>query len=359
MRILFVTHRYPPHTGGIETHVREIATRLAKRGHNVTVYSADAGPDVPTESTDDGVHIRRFRSLSPGDAFYAAPQMALAVRRANVDVVHAHNYHGFPLFFAALGVSDERFVVTTHYHGASANRVRDVLLSLYRPLGRWAIQKADEVVAVSEWERSRLQEDFGVNATVIPNGLDVRRFAEAEPEDRARPYLLSVGRLEEYKGIQHVIRALSELPEYDLVVAGSGPYRKELERIAHEEDVDDRIDFLGFVDDERLSGLYAGADVYVTLSTFEAYGMTVAEALAAETPCVVREASALQDWADESAVVGVSTTSSETISSTIRKAVSQTPDSDIETWTEIVTSLTAQFHDHEKGNSDKDSVHTA
>ncbi|WP_226038876.1 glycosyltransferase family 4 protein [Natrinema sp. DC36] len=359
MRILFITHRYPPHTGGIETHVQEMATRLANCGHDITVFSADSGPNVSSENTDDGIRIRRFRSFSPGNAFYAAPQMALAIRCADADIVHAHNYHALSLFFAALGVTDEQFVVTTHYHGASASGIRDKLLSLYKPLGRWAIRQADEVVAVSEWEHSRLQEDFGVNATVIPNGLDVERFAEAEPENRARPYLLCVGRLEEYKGIQHVIRALSELPEYDLAVAGSGPHREELEQIAHEEGVADRVDFLGFVDNERLPGLYAGADVYVTLSTFEAYGMTVAEALAAGTPCVVREASALQDWTSESAVKGVSSTSPETISSALREALSQTPDSDIETWSEIATSLAAQFQDHEKGNSDKDCVHTS
>ncbi|WP_126661898.1 glycosyltransferase family 4 protein [Haloterrigena salifodinae] len=359
MRILFVTHRYPPHAGGVETHVQEIATRLVDRGHEVTVYSADAGPDVPTESTSDGVRVRRFHSLNPDGAFYAAPRMALAVRRADADIVHAHNYHAFPLFFAALGVSNKRFIVTTHYHGASASSPRNVLLSLYRPLGRRAIRQADEIVAVSEWEHNQLQEDFGVNATVIPNGLNVERFAEAEPEERPQPYLLCVGRLEEYKGIQHVIQALSELPEYDLLVAGSGPYREELEQIAHEEGVADRVDFLGFVDDERLPGLYAGADVYVTLSTFEAYGMTVAEALAAGTPCVVREASALLDWMSESGVEGVSSTSPEVVASALRNALSQTPDSDIKTWTEISTCLAARFYNHEKGNSDKDCVHTA
>ncbi|MFD1571406.1 glycosyltransferase family 4 protein [Halorubrum laminariae] len=320
MRILFVTHRYPPHTGGVETHVRKLATRLVDRGHDVTVFSADAGPDVPSESTEDGVTVRRFRSLSPGDAFYVAPQMALAVRRADADVVHAHNYHAFPLFFATLGVTDERFVVTTHYHGESASGFRDVLLSCYRPFGRWAVRQADDVIAVSEWEQERLRADFGVDATVIPNGVDVERFANAEPEERDRPYLLCVGRLEEYKGVQHVIRALSELPDYDLLVAGSGPYRDELERIAREEGVADRVDFLGYVDDERLPGLYAGAEAYVTMSEFEAYGMTVAEALAAGTPCVVREAGALEDWIQTSGIVSIPSPSEFRVADSIQRA---------------------------------------
>jgi glycosyltransferase involved in cell wall biosynthesis len=337
MKILFVTHRYPPHTGGVETHVQKIATRLVDRGHDVTVFSADAGSDVASEHTDDGVRVRRFQSVSPDGAFYAAPQMALAVCRANADVVHAHNYHACPLLFAALGVTNQRFIVTTHYHGESASGFRDVLLSLYGPLGRWAVRQADEVIAVSEWEQECLQEDFGVSPTVISNGLEVGRFANADPEWRERPYLLCVGRLEEYKGVQHVIRALPDLPKYDLVVAGSGPFREELEQIACEEEVAGRIDFLGYVDDERLPGLYAGADVYVTMSEFEAYGMTVAEALAAGTPCVVREKGALEDWLAEDAVCGVDSCLNRAIKKGLRRSVSrEVASTQISTWDDVV-----------------------
>ena len=358
MKILIVTHRYPPHTGGVETHVKEIATRLVDRGHDVTVFSADAGSDVPSSEFDDGVRVRRFHSFSPGNAFYIAPQILRAIRQAEADVVHAHNYHAFPLFFVALGVRDERFVVTTHYHGESASGFRDALLSLYRPFGRWAVRKADEVIAVSEWEREQLREDFGVDASVIPNGVDVERFADAEPEKRERPYLLCVGRLEEYKGIQHVIRALPELSGYDLVVAGSGPYRDELEQIVLEEGVSDRVEFLGYVDDERLPGLYTGAEVYVTFSEFESYGMTVAEALAARTPCVVREAGALRDWGSNSAVESVTTPSRNAISEAIQSSVGQVPDCDIQSWSTITDCLIPQLLGQTEGNRNKDRGNT-
>ncbi|WP_336024883.1 glycosyltransferase family 4 protein [Halobellus salinisoli] len=318
MRVLQVTPRYPPQSGGVETHVKEISERLVDRGHEVTVVSADAGMEGERREVRNGVSVRRYRSIAPGDAMHVCPQIVAAVRRADVDVVHAHNYHSFPLFFAALGVGDRKFVVTTHYHGGSASSVRDRLLSLYRPFGRWAVRRADEVIAVSEWEKEQLASDFEVEATVVPNGVDVERFAEAEPVERERPYILTVGRLEEYKGVQHVIRAMGELSEYDLLVAGSGPYRAELERIAREEGVADRVEFLGYVDDDELPGLYAGAEVYVTMSEFEAYGMTVAEALAAGTPCVVRDVAGLQDWADIGGVYGIERVSLDTLRSLIK-----------------------------------------
>ncbi|WP_165351490.1 glycosyltransferase family 4 protein [Halogeometricum borinquense] len=344
MKILQVTPRYPPQSGGVETHVREISERLVERGHDVTVLTADAGDGGFRAERRNGVHVRRFRSIAPGGAMHVCPQLAAAVRRTDADVVHAHNYHSFPLFFAALGIGDRRFVVTPHYHGGSADSTRDKLLSAYRPVGRWAVRRADAVVAVSKWERKQLATDFDVDATVIPNGLDVDRFTSADPVERDRPYILTVGRLEEYKGVQHAIRALSELPEYDLLVAGSGPYHDELERIARQEDVEDRVEFLGYVDDEELPGLYAGADAYVTLSKFEAYGMTVAEALAAGTPCVVREAGALVDWTSVGGCVGVESVASNAVVPAVADATDLDPNtSNLLGWDAVVDHVEEQY----------------
>jgi glycosyltransferase involved in cell wall biosynthesis len=344
MKILQVVPRYPPHTGGVETHVAEISRRFVARGHDVTVFTADAGPDVADRETRGGVTVRRFRGFEPGGAFHVAPGLVRAIRLTDADVIHAHNYHSLPVFFAGLGVRDRRFVVTSHYHGGSADDLRDRLLSVYRPVGGWALRRADAVVAVSDWERDRLYEDFGVDATVIPNGLNVERFADATAEERDRPYLLCVGRLEEYKGVQHAIRSLSSLPDYDLLVAGSGDYREELERIAEREGVADRVEFLGYVPDEQLPGLYAGADAYLTLSEFEAYGMTVAEALAAGTPCVVQEAGALVDWTDREDCVGVGGVRPETIQRAVREAVGRAaPAEPLPTWDDVTDRLLACY----------------
>lgn len=320
MKILQVSPRYPPHTGGVETHVREISERLVERGYEVTVLTADAGGDVKRRETRNGVEVRRHRGLAPGGTFHVAPGIYRGVRREDADVVHAHNYHSLPMLFAALAVRKEKFVVTPHYHGGSASDLRNVMLDTYRPLGQWALGRADEVIAVSEWERGTLREDFGVQATVIPNGVDIEQFREAEPEERERPYLLTVGRLEEYKGVQHVIRALPMLPEFDLVVAGDGPYRGTLERVAQDVGVADRVTFEGYVDDERLPGMYAGADVHLSFSEFEAYGITIAEALAAGVPCVVREVGGLREWCKITGVVGIEDVEASTVRAATREA---------------------------------------
>jgi glycosyltransferase involved in cell wall biosynthesis len=201
------------------------------------------------------------------------------------------------------------------------------------------------VIAVSEWEKGKLASDFDVGATMISNGLDIERFTEAEPVERERPYLLTVGRLEKYKGVQHMIRTMQEFPEYDLLVAGSGSFRKELETLARQEGIEDRVVFLGYVDEEELIGLYVGAEVYITMSEFEAYGMTVAESLAAGTPCVVRESGALTDWIDYRGVVGVTSTSS----AKLREAIKSVRDQEVEpnilsTWEKITNDIEEVYY---------------
>ncbi|WP_117591152.1 glycosyltransferase family 4 protein [Haloprofundus halophilus] len=348
MKILQVTHRYPPRAGGVETHVQRVSEELVARGHRVTVVTADAGSDVSRRERRNGVRIRRCRGVAPGGAFHFAPGVARVVAdaAADADLVHAHNYHSFPLALAALGAKSRPFVATPHYHGSSADGLRDRLLGLYRPVGREALRRADAVVAVSEWERERLKADFGVDAAVIPNGLDVDRFENATPlaRERPRPYLLAVGRLVEYKGVQHAIRALAALPEYDLLVAGSGPYRPELETLARDVGVADRVEFLGYVDDDDLPNLYAGAAAHLALSTHEAYGMTVAESLAAGTPALVREAGALVDWAGRSDCLGISRVDPETVADAVRRVVElDAPATPLPTWVEVVDALESKY----------------
>jgi glycosyltransferase involved in cell wall biosynthesis len=343
MKLCYVTSRYRPHTGGVETHVAELATRFADRGHEVTVVAADRGTRVdgrrlPARERIDGVRIRRVRALAPGGAIHVAPGVLRAIERINPDLIHAHNYHSLPSFFAAVAadrLDDVPLVATPHYHGGSASGLRDRLLSLYRPVGGWALHRADAVLAVSDWEARRLASDFDLPARVVPNGVDVDRFRAADPvtESRERPYLLCVGRLEQYKGIQHAIRALVDLPEYDLVVAGSGPYGDDLRQVARETGVDDQVEFVGFVPEEDLPSLYAGAAVYISLSSFEAYGITVAEALAAGTPCVVREVGALIDWTDRLDCVGVDLYR---IADGVREAAGRAaPSESLPTWNDV------------------------
>jgi glycosyltransferase involved in cell wall biosynthesis len=344
MNIIQVAPQYSPRTGGVETHLKEISERLVERGHNVLSLTADDGEDVRSAETRNGVKVIRHDGFDPNDAFHVAPGILRTLRRHDADVVHAHNYHSLPLLFAAIATNDARFVATPHYHGGSASSFRDRLLSLYRPAGSWALRQADTVIAVSEWEREQLQSDFNVSVVVIPNGVDIKRFQDTEPKQHERPYLLTVGRLEKYKGVQHIIRALPNLPKYDLLVAGSGNYEPQLRDIVTKTGVKSQVKFLGYVPDEDLPRLYTGATAFVTMSSFEAYGMTVGEALAAGTPTVVRERGGLIDWTKRNDCTGVTSTDPESVTKAVEEAA--TSNCNIEslpTWGETADKIEACY----------------
>jgi glycosyltransferase involved in cell wall biosynthesis len=136
---------------------------------------------------------------------------------------------------------------------------------------------------------------------------------------------------------------MTELPEYDLLVAGSGPYREELKRVAHRHDVADSVEFLGYVDEGRLQSLYAGSEAYITMSTLEAYGRTVGEALAAGTECIVRNRGALRDWTKYARVTAVADPRKERIAAAVREREQSETSAALPTW-ESVTDDVAKIY---------------
>jgi GT2 family glycosyltransferase len=93
LRILQVTPRFAPFTGGVETHTDEVARRLAARGHDVTVATTDAGGTLPRVERRDGVTIRRVAAWPPNRDWYLAPALLPLVARGRWDVVHIQGVH--------------------------------------------------------------------------------------------------------------------------------------------------------------------------------------------------------------------------------------------------------------------------
>lgn len=351
MKVLQVTPQYSPHTGGVETHVKEVSERLVDRGHSVTVITADAGPDVSRREMRNGVAVRRYRGVAPDDSFHFAPRVFCAVADVHADVIHAHNYHSFPMLFATLAAIDRPLVLTPHYHGRSENSIRNILLEPYERIGKRMLRRADRVIAVSDWEAGLLTSTFDVSPDVVPNGVAIERFDTAAPEVREHPYLLTVGRLEKYKGVQYAIKALAHLPDCELLVAGTGPYETNLRKIAAEHGVKQRVHFLGFVPDEQLPNLYAGAEVLLHLSDIEAYGLTVGEALASGTPCIVSTKSGLVHWTDIDGVVGVERLDPSSVVDAVFRAIRTPPSAEcLSTWDDVTEAVLSIYRSVTRGH---------
>jgi glycosyltransferase involved in cell wall biosynthesis len=150
----------------------------------------------------------------------------------------------------------------------------------------------DGLITVCQALKDRMIE-LGVPAeriTVLRNGVDLTLF-HPEGRDEARRKLGfqrrtigSVGWLIERKGHHHVIAALAKLPDTDLVIAGEGPERDRLERLAASLGVSDRVRFLGSLDQHRLAEVYRALDALVLASSREGWANVLLEAMACGTP---------------------------------------------------------------------------
>ena len=292
MRIAQVVSSYAPRIGGVETHVRRLAECLAEAGDEVVVLTHQTGGAVREEWLGQ-VRVLRFPlSVSPHNYELSLPLFRyLKAHAGEFDLAHVHSYHtlaGHAAVSAGLP-----FVFTTHCAGTGHTRFRALLYRLYRPAGSRLLRRARAVICVSDAERARLVTDFpGVagKTVVIPNGTDreppAPRDGTAAPDrwpvPQGLPVVLTVSRLERYKNVDLVIDAVRALPsEVALLVVGDGPDRLRLERHAEATGPGAPVIFTGRIPGPALAGLLAQAHVVTSASDHEAFGLTLADGLAA------------------------------------------------------------------------------
>jgi glycosyltransferase involved in cell wall biosynthesis len=349
MRVAYVVSRYLPSTGGVETHVAQIASRVAARGHQVDVLTQEGDSSLPAVEIIDGVTVRRFPLVLPDPVypFSASLWRYLARHRTNYDLVHAHNYHAFPSLGAAL-LGPRPLVFTPHYHGTGHRPLGRLLHLPYRVAGALMFKRSSAVICVSQFEATLVRRHFpfvSARVSVIPNGVDVAAINAAEPYPQDRAVILSVGRLLGYKNVQRTVEALAHLDEsFSLQVIGDGPARPSLEALAHRLQLDGRVRFLGRVDESELYRWYRTAAVYVSMSGEEAFGLTLLEALAGGARVVAADIPAHREvlsGIDGGRVVLVpQRLEPEALASTIRQLAAvpahRTPVSGVPSWDDIV-----------------------
>ena len=296
--IALISPRYAPEIGGVERVVEMTARGLARCGVQVEVITTDPTGRLPRLERRDGVTVRRFRTLANDDVYFASPGLGLWLLQhaERYALLHVHSYHTPLLFQAALTThrAGLPLVVTPHYHGTGHSTLRRALHGPYRPIGGWALRQAARITCVSEMEQALLREHFGARLPVslIPNGVEIDELAPAramsEPHESLR--ILSVGRLAAYKQADRTLHALGHLPaSAELTIVGQGPLAPELRRLAHTLGVAARVWLPGQISRDDLIAQYGRADVAVSLSRNEAFGLAVLEAMVAGLPVVASD----------------------------------------------------------------------
>ncbi|MBC7813783.1 MAG: glycosyltransferase family 4 protein, partial [Burkholderiales bacterium] len=311
LRVLMVSARYFPLTGGTETHTYEVARRMAADGHQVTVLTTDLSGELAPQEIHAGVTIKRVAAYPRSRDFYFAPAIYSEITSGKWDVVHIQGYHTFvaPIAMFAAWRSKTPYVVTFHSGGHSSslrNKGRSFQRLLLKPL----LERANQLIGVSQFEADFFAQHLGIDRqrfVVIPNGSHLPALDyPVLPEPY--PLIVSSGRLERYKGHQHVISAFSKVLEERsdarLRIAGAGPYELELQHLATSLGVQDRVEIQAIPSVNRLgmAELLSRASLVVLFSEYEAHPVAVMEALSLKRPVLVADTSGLSELAQRGLV---------------------------------------------------------
>ncbi|HEY2428160.1 MAG TPA: glycosyltransferase family 4 protein [Acidimicrobiales bacterium] len=291
MRIALLTDLYPPYIGGQPIRFQELATRLAARGHDVTVYCVRTHPSSPATATEDGVRVVR----GPLDERYDDPvvaatkrgvrstaRYALGVRRAlrseGFDVAY---FNQWPFLHVLLAPRAARRRAAIDW---CELRSGPIYGAVQRVLPRLVAGN----LCVNDLLASRLEAASGVAVGYLPSGVATERYWSA-PRDERRG-LLFLGRLVDTKDVPLLIAGYGEVWRRGfhrpLLVAGDGTLAPVLERALGDlpEGARRQVEVLGKVSDDEKVRLLATAEALVVSSKREGFPVVVAEAMASGLP---------------------------------------------------------------------------
>ena len=358
LRILMVTPRYFPDMGGVEMHVSEVTRRLALAGTDVTILTADRTGQRPTSEQIDGVSIRRVRAWPAQRDYYFAPEIARVITHGSWDVVHCQSYHTFvaPLAMLAAGRANIPYLVTFH-GGGHSSRIRNMLRGSQWALLRPLLARAVRLIAIARFEISLYSSRLRLPSNrfvFIPNGADLAPAPQVDPSPVDGTLIVSVGRLERYKGHHHAIAALPEVlkqrPDARLRIVGAGPYEQDLRRMAQSLGLSERVEIgpIPPTDRQGMSALLNSAAIFVQLSDYETHPIAALEALALGRPVLVTYTSGLGELADQGLARSVPLGSSPAqVASAILEQLRRplTPARiDLPSWDDCATNLLQLYH---------------
>jgi len=340
MRVLLITARYLPHVGGLEQVVESVTAHLHAQ-HAVHIVTNRQPRTLPAAEQIGGIAVTRLFFLLPRWRYLVNEraafvwgalvtpitlfQLARLIAAFKPDVVNVH-YPGNTAFFVwflhrLLGF---RLVISLHgsdvWHEAARTR-----------FDRWLLgalcRRADAVTACSRAlleAVSAIAPEVRAKGTAIYNGVDDALFAGAPPYAHSKPYIFAVGRLIPRKGFAVLLDAFAQVSaeaDIDLLIAGDGAQRADLEAQIARLGLTERVHLLGTQTRPAVAALMRGAAVIAVPSWEEAFGIVVIEGMAAGRPLVVARLDGMVEAAGGASVAWVAPRDADDLARGLRAAL--------------------------------------
>jgi glycosyltransferase involved in cell wall biosynthesis len=318
MNIVHIINRFLPNIGGAELYVYNLSKKLVELGHRVTVITTTSTKfrgaetrSLPKREVIDGIEVIRARAYLSGPGLVFAPSLSRLIIDNDADI---YNVHGF-----LSNISMEASIITKSFKGKPVVlTVHDITIAenlrLYYPLwklyfislGELLCKVVDVIIAQNPQDASLLRSlvKDGDKVHIVPNGIDLNLFnkskiSSTDLEEFKKKFrvenkyvLLFVGRIEKRKRIDLLLFALKLIVNEfgdNIVLLVVGPDQGEKEnllKLSRQLGLEKNVIFTGLLDVYDLFKAYAIADIFVSLSAQEAFGLSILEALAMEVPVV-------------------------------------------------------------------------
>ena len=307
MRVAMIGWEYPPFkAGGLATHCFGITHSLANKGVKVDFYM----PKTKHKSSSDNPNLKIIEvgesEIFPYDrpedkelagAFYDAVyrynDIVVAKVQYNIkkygsyDAIHCHDWLTMKAGITLKEKTGIPLVITIH----STEYDRSGWLypnQWFIDIEKQGMEKADKVIAVSEFTKRVIVEKYGID----PNKIEVVHNAVFPiAESKKQGIVLFLGRLTIQKGAEFFLRAAKKVretePDTRFVIAGSGDMLPRLIDEAINLGLSNRVIFTGRLTEEEVRHIYSISSVYVMPSVSEPFGITALEAISAGTPTIV------------------------------------------------------------------------
>ncbi len=318
MKILITTDLYTIDTNGVVTSVKNLASELREKGHEVKILTLSE--KSRSHKGDDVYYIR-----STPFKVYPNVRMPLSYRHRYIDEIIEwkpdviHSQCEFFSFQFALRISRKTGAPIVHtYHTLYEQYITYVVpskrvgMKIVKFVSTKRIKKAEAVVAPTQKVESKLR-GYGLNSriSVVPSGINLsqhkKRMTSEEKIEKRRKLgigeddvvLLNLGRLGTEKNLPELMelfaKSYRENDKLRFLIVGDGPVKEELEQQAESLGVRDRVVFTGMVDPDEVQLYYQIGDVFVSASTSETQGLTYIEAAANGLPLLCKEDKVLED----------------------------------------------------------------
>ena len=280
--------------GGVKNHVQELSLQLTSFGHNVDIIAPCSKPNEQYEKNfiplGKPIPIHTGGSIARVSIdFRLKYEVQEYLSKKNVDIIHLHQPFSGLLTAYFISESSSKKIATFHAYGSPW---------LYRiggaKLAKPYFEKLDGLIAVSEPARSFISNYFPGDYTVIPNGVNLKKF---KPQVNSIPQyndhkinILFVGRMEKRKGLRYLLKAYASLrwkyQNIRLIIVGSEELDAECNKIINEHSLHDIV-ITGPVSEEKKLEYFSSADIFCTPATGqESFGIVLLEAMASNIPII-------------------------------------------------------------------------